>query len=1291
MEITTLPFTQSPHMLSGLQIGMWFVRATASDAVGNSASCQFSFMVGSTVNPPTSIALDNVLTKSIAFSWSVAMCPDTCPDGITGYSYILLRTGTEVVVSSGTTIASEMIVTISGLSPCTEYSFTVAGISGTQTGRYSDVKYVTTLGEAPDQIMIHTSNPGETDITILWQAPTTHCAVDRYIVEYRLVNRDQCQHVTDGDRLSAGEFTTLSATIRNLLPFSTYEVYVRAVNDFGEGLDGSIIRMTTSSQAPSAAPSNVKLTSTDVNRLSFSWDEVPCGSRHGMIRGYFYQLIDNNGATITGEYPGDYTTNMQIAFERGLLQCMRYQFKVSAYGEGNLGPYSDSIDAITATSVVNLAVNASSSTELVVSWEYPTESCTDSLTYQIKYRLTERDQCQSVDNEFETYADSESGTTSVTLTNLLPYSTYEVRVIAGGGVASKNGITKEGKPTGPPVGLEGASISNTTLTFTWSEPECTKRHGVITGYTYSLSEIDTLTKTADNENTSKTKVSFTNLSPGISYTFVVSAKTNVGEGPTDSLTIATHSADDSGEQGVTSPIAAIVGAVAGIIILLLVLLILYFVWRRKMQRHTRPQKDLPIGKTDEVSAPDENVSPYVNHGMIGNGSPAPQDVAETQFRNEIPQQDHKPAPKPMTPVKTQTLPAHGSPRLERSTTNDLPPDETDAHLKSKTLDNTASLSPKQSKPQPKPKPIKIEDLPGYIAKKKANKAEGFKAEFKDIPYDQQFPWVVSQTDENIKKNRFKNIAAYDHSRVKLEEVAGVGLSDYINASYVKGYKDKIYLAGQGPNKLSMGDIWRMAWEKKSTKIVMLTNPVEQGKRKCEIYWTDNKEPFDYPPMRLRHKKTQEYADYVVRDFVLEKDGESEPREIRQFHFISWPDMGVPEYPTPLINFLRVVNAYQAEDAGLPIIHCSAGVGRTGTFITLDAALTMAEAEKKIDINGTVRKLRDDRINMVQTWQQYQFVYDAVQEALICGDTGILVTNLRQGFSDLHTPDKKSKGKSKLDTQFEILAKLTVVPTEDECHSGYTPCNVEKNRFKDQVPSEKRRAFLTVPGGEDSTNYINACYLDGYVRKNEFIITQMPLPNTVEDFWRMVYGSKCPSIVMLNGMSQSDPSLGKYWVDSGTLQLTSLTVEFQTSKQYMDEVFGRTFKVYENENPKKSITVQQFQFNDWPLGQDTPNSTAPLIATTTLVEKWHKQQMKVLNDAKPVVVHCIDGLGVSGVFCALVSLLEKMRVEHVVDVFQSVKRLRMGRPGMVENVEQYKFLYKAAQVSLEEFEIYENFR
>ncbi|XP_072026997.1 receptor-type tyrosine-protein phosphatase mu-like [Amphiura filiformis] len=590
----------------------------------------------------------------------------------------------------------------------------------------------------------------------------------------------------------------------------------------------------------------------------------------------------------------------------------------------------------------------------------------------------------------------------------------------------------------------------------------------------------------------------------------------------------------------------------------------------------------------------------------------------------------------------------------------------------------------------KVKPIKVESLSEYNAKQKANNSEGFGLEFDDIPSGQEYPWEESLKEPNRVKSRYQNIYPYDHSRILLETLEGVPNSDYINASLVKGYKDKPYIAAQGPSKGSMGDIWRMAWEQKSAKIVMLTNLVEQGKRKCQQYWPETNEPFVATPMKVRRKKIREYADFVIRDFVLEKDGEDKPHEIRQFHFVSWPDMGVPEYPTQILNFIRLVNAYEPEESGLPILHCSAGVGRTGTFITIAGMLEMAAAEGKIDVNGTVRKLRKDRISMVQTKEQYEFIFDTVQEAVMCGDTGILITNLRQSFIDLQNPVNKKTGNTKLENQFKILENLTVVPPANECKSGYASENVDKNRFRDRVPKDKGRPYLRTTLINGGTDYINAAFIDGYVRKKEFIATQMPLTNTIEDFWTMVYEFNTTSIVMLNRMSQSDPSFGMYWIESGTMPMTSFTVEFQSSTNYMDEVTGRTFKVYPNDSPQSAISVQQFQLHNWPLGQDTPDSVAPLIAMIDTMEKWQNKQPKT-SRGKPIVVHCTDGIEASGVFCALVIMLNKMKAEKVVDVFQSVKRLRMGRPGMVQTLDQYKFLYEAAQVSLDEFKTYENFR
>ncbi|ESN89984.1 hypothetical protein HELRODRAFT_104527, partial [Helobdella robusta] len=245
--------------------------------------------------------------------------------------------------------------------------------------------------------------------------------------------------------------------------------------------------------------------------------------------------------------------------------------------------------------------------------------------------------------------------------------------------------------------------------------------------------------------------------------------------------------------------------------------------------------------------------------------------------------------------------------------------------------------------------------------------------------------------DNRLKNRFINIIPYDHSRVILETQEGDPNSDYINANYIDGYnKPKFYIAAQGCNKWSVQDIWRMLWQENSLRIVMLTNLVEKGRPKCEQYWPDQlNEEKSYGDLGVTLTSVERSSSHVIRSFTVRKCLES--REIKQFHFTAWPDHGVPYHTSPLIMFRNKVRKLDSSHPGPIIVHCSAGVGRSGTFIALDHLLEQAEKEGRVDLHGLTHNMRANRCNMIQTVEQYIFVYEALTEALKSKSTTISLT------------------------------------------------------------------------------------------------------------------------------------------------------------------------------------------------------------------------------------------------------------------------------------------------------------
>ncbi|XP_035981552.1 receptor-type tyrosine-protein phosphatase mu isoform X13 [Fundulus heteroclitus] len=568
--------------------------------------------------------------------------------------------------------------------------------------------------------------------------------------------------------------------------------------------------------------------------------------------------------------------------------------------------------------------------------------------------------------------------------------------------------------------------------------------------------------------------------------------------------------------------------------------------------------------------------------------------------------------------------------------------------------------------------IRVADLLQHITQMKCAEGYGFKEEYESFFEGQSAPWDSAKKDENRMKNRYGNIIAYDHSRVRLQPQDGDGGSDYINANYVDGYhRPNHYIATQGPMQETVYDFWRMVWQENTAAIVMVTNLVEVGRVKCCKYWPDDTEI--YGDMKVTLIETQLLSEYVIRTFAVEKRGVAEIREIRQFHFTGWPDHGVPLHATGLLGFIRCVKAKTPPTAGPTVVHCSAGAGRTGCFIVIDIMLDMAEREGVVDIYNCVRELRARRVNMVQTEEQYVFIHDAILEACLCGNTAIPANQLRSVYYDMNRLDPQTNS-CQIKEEFRTLNMVTPTLRVEDCSIALLPRNHEKNRCMDVLPPDRCLPFLITIDGE-SSNYINAALMDSYKQPSAFIVTQHPLPNTVKDFWRLVLDYHCTSIVMLNDV---DPAqlCPQYWPENGLHRLGSLQVEF-VSADLEEDIISRIFRIYNTARPQDGYRmVQQFQFLGWPMYRDTPVSKRSFLKLVHQVDKWQEEYD---GGEGRTVVHCLNGGGRSGVFCSVSIVCEMLRQQRCVDVFHAVKTLRNNKPNMVDLLEQYKFCY---EVSLE---------
>ncbi|XP_053715423.1 receptor-type tyrosine-protein phosphatase S-like isoform X33 [Synchiropus splendidus] len=575
-------------------------------------------------------------------------------------------------------------------------------------------------------------------------------------------------------------------------------------------------------------------------------------------------------------------------------------------------------------------------------------------------------------------------------------------------------------------------------------------------------------------------------------------------------------------------------------------------------------------------------------------------------------------------------------------------------------------------------PIPIMDLADHLERLKANDNLKFSQEYESIDPGQQFTWEHSNLEVNKPKNRYANVIAYDHSRVLLTAVDGIPGSDYINANYIDGYrKQNAYIATQGALPETFGEFWRMIWEQRSSIIVMMTKLEERSRVKCDQYWP-TRGTETYGLIQVTLLDTVELATYCVRTFALYKNGSSEKREVRQFQFTAWPDHGVPEHPTPFLAFLRRVKACNPPDAGPMVVHCSAGVGRTGCFIVIDAMMERIKHEKTVDIYGHVTLMRAQRNYMVQTEDQYTFTHDALQEAVNCGTTEVPARNLYAYIQKL-TQIEGGENVTGMELEFKRLANTKAHTSR--FISANLPCNKFKNRLVNIMPYESTRVCLQPIRGVEGSDYINASFIDGYRQQKAYIATQGPLAETTEDFWRMLWEHNSTIVVMLTKLREMGrEKCHQYWPAERSARYQYFVVD-PMAEYNMPQYILREFKVTDARDGQ-SRTVRQFQFTDWPE-QGVPKSGEGFI---DFIGQVHKTKEQFGQDG-PISVHCSAGVGRTGVFITLSIVLERMRYEGVVDIFQTVKMLRTQRPAMVQTEDQYQFCYRAGLEYLGSFDHY----
>ncbi|XP_072244883.1 receptor-type tyrosine-protein phosphatase C [Leuresthes tenuis] len=591
-------------------------------------------------------------------------------------------------------------------------------------------------------------------------------------------------------------------------------------------------------------------------------------------------------------------------------------------------------------------------------------------------------------------------------------------------------------------------------------------------------------------------------------------------------------------------------------------------------------------------------------------------------------------------------------------------------------------------------PIGSEVLLETYKRKLADEGRLFLAEFQSIPrIFSRYTVKEAKKACNVPKNRYVDILPYDYNRVQLTTGNGEAGCDYINASYIDGYKEpKKYIAAQGPKDETVSDFWRMVWEQQSSIIVMVTRCEEGNRIKCAQYWPSrDRETEIFEEFIVKLTSENHYPDYIIRHLSLtNKREKNSEREVTHIQFMSWPDHGVPGEPHLLLKLRRRVNAFKNFFSGPIVVHCSAGVGRTGTYIGIDAMMEGLEAEGRVDIYGYVVRLRRQRCLMVQVEAQYILIHQALLEHNQFGETEISLSELHSTLSTLKQKNSETEP-SLMEEEFERLPSFKNWRT---FNTGMSEENKKKNRSSTVIPYDYNRVLLKLDEGqsqdsqdpdeqdeeessdeedENSTKYINASHIDGYWSPHTFIVAQTPLSDTLGDFWSMIYQKKACTIVMLSDCSEADKDNNSVYWDKEKKTFGEIEVEVTNTET--SAVFITRNMLIRHVKRKENRQVKHFQFLKWESKQ-LPEK--PRDLTDMIKDIQHSCESSKSQSGIPIVVHCDNGSTRSGIFCALWNLLDSADSEKLVDVFQVVKTLRKERQCMISSLEHYQFLYNTLE-------------
>ncbi|XP_078328337.1 receptor-type tyrosine-protein phosphatase kappa-like [Crassostrea virginica] len=559
--------------------------------------------------------------------------------------------------------------------------------------------------------------------------------------------------------------------------------------------------------------------------------------------------------------------------------------------------------------------------------------------------------------------------------------------------------------------------------------------------------------------------------------------------------------------------------------------------------------------------------------------------------------------------------------------------------------------------------VPISELQKDIIQKRKKEDEGFKREYAMLPAGEEHSCDVGKRQENLPKNRFRTTFPYDHSRVVLK--GNADSSDYINACYIHGTsKPNQYIASQGPKDNTLEDFWKMIWQEKVTQIVMLTNIKEGVKIKCTQYWPELNKAARHGRNSVRNIEEKEYAFYVIRKLKIANKEAKKYRFVKHYQYTSWPDHGSPE-PLCLAAFHCHVMRTSVDETKSPIVvHCSAGIGRTGTYIALDALYKSGKDTGKINAAEYVKAMRSNRMNMIQTYEQYMTISLTLNEEFKAGIEPQNVSNFADSVANL--TEKIPVKHAFIQEQFEKLQQIRPEYTSNDFKNSREHALKKGDTI---LPLDKYVLYLT-SSVKQRGRYINAILVSSYSRNNAFIVTQYPPAEDAVDFLRLLTDHESDTVICMDSLNDIDSTIA--WLPEPTSfkKVAPFTVQHENTTEI--DVRVTSIWLIDAENEKHTVQIVE------------PKLSLTKTGTPLDASYLHSLVSYALNISSegPITIVSRDGASLCGVFCAVFNCIQQINMDENVDVFTTVRQLQTRRPEFCSTQEEYLLVHTTLQDYIE---------